>query len=308
MLSKLRQYLRTEGPAFAGELAGNAAQYAWLRYGKGQRCGRKKIHDFIMELSLTDPGIARTLWLVGDRERDQHYLLQQLVTPGNTVLDLGANVGYYVLLEASLLKGQGQIIAIEPHPDNIAQLKANVSLNNLPNVTIQHAAVAAQDGSATLHVSRLSNVHSLLPNPSYAAGQALTVPAVSLATLQEQHGPIDLIRMDIEGYEQELLDSLVALNKEAATPFSPRLLFEVHGKRYDRSRFTATLEHLHQLGYRATHLSSSDTATLRRAGLTIEREITTDGRRRAIVHDVSLTQLRDVVWTARAVVLQPDSQ
>ena len=305
MLKKIQQYTQTEGPAFLGQLALNSARYGWLKYILGKQHGIRGIHSYKMDISLNDPGIARTLWLVGDRERDQHYLLRHIISPGQTVLDLGANVGYYVLLEASLLKKQGKIIAVEPHPENVQQLKRNVELNTLDNVAVIHAAVAPADGTAELHVSKLSNVHSLLPNPSYAAGTTVTVPAVSLATLHEQHGAIDVIRMDIEGFEQELLDSLVTLNRNGIA-CRPHLLFELHGKRYDKARFRTTLEQLHSLGYRATHLSSSDTLALQQAKITRERVVATDGRRRTIARNLSLKQLLSVIWSARAVVLQTD--
>ena len=86
-------------------------QSAWYRQ-RGRQYIRKKIYDFEMWLDVQDKGISRTLLLFGKRELEHRYILQLVLKPGMTVLDIGANIGYYVLIESGLI-GDGKIIAID---------------------------------------------------------------------------------------------------------------------------------------------------------------------------------------------------
>jgi predicted methyltransferase len=80
--------------------------------------------------------IHRDLFLYRKREPIcTDYLLHSgIINKGDTVLDLGANIGYYVLVEAQLVGKSGKIFAVEPVHSNFTLLNENVKLNNLTNV------------------------------------------------------------------------------------------------------------------------------------------------------------------------------
>ena len=87
--------------------------------------------------------------LLGSYEREQTELFAKLVGPGSTVLDIGAHVGYYTLLAARLMRGQGKVVAFEPDPKNAAFLRRHVSANRAARtiVDVEQAAVGATNGS-----------------------------------------------------------------------------------------------------------------------------------------------------------------
>lgn len=302
-LQKILELQRSEGVFFIPRLIYRFLQYSFLRYVLRQRFAQRQIHGSIMRLDLHDPGISRALFFIGDREREHKYLLEKTLQGSETVLDLGANIGYYVLLEQKLLKKGGRIIGIEPHPKNFALLTSNVKLNKLSNVALIEGAVAEQDGHSPLYISRLSNVHSMIhANTSSDTGKQLEVKTYSLQTLTKKHGPIDFIRMDIEGYEQQILSSVISLAQQEH--FGPTILFEVHAKKVNRKEFAETLQQLHVTGYSCRYLATSSLNSLQKYNLAPIASIPTDGRIRHIAENVPFAALQELIWSSRCVVLE----
>lgn len=300
---QLFRVIRREHPLFAFKLLKNGVVYGAHKYLFRQPTMVKQIHSYNMKFDLHDPGISRSLLLVGDREREHRYMLSQAVKPNQTILDLGANIGYYVLMELQMLGGTGQVIAVEPSPLNYQSLTANITLNNQDSRTVCiNAAVADYDGTADLHLSQLSNVHSLVasqvPSPT---NQHIKVKAISLSSINQQYGPIDLIRMDIEGYEYAVLQSLVDINDRQE--FKPQILFELHSDKYQQNDFAELLSRLYNIGYRAEYLACSHPELLTQEGLDITTSIATDGTVRHIAVNVPLSSLQKLYPRSRAILL-----
>lgn len=163
-------------------------------------------------LNPEDEGISRALARDGVREKESVEALFEYVKPDMVIFDLGANIGFYVLLEAIIVsKGTGRIIALEPHPDNVALLTLNVSKNNYSNIVqIHFGAIAEESGTAILAVSSFSNCHQLATLREQSAhNDLIDVPAFSLADFLKKAGTsmeeLDFLRMDVEGAEYPIL-------------------------------------------------------------------------------------------------------
>ena len=103
-------------------------------YQKGvmrQRHVIRKVHNYEMVLDLYDQGLSRVLIFFGTRELDHKLILERELKEGMTMLDLGANIGYYALMESKLIGESGFIYALEPHPTNVDLLKTNIQLNKI---------------------------------------------------------------------------------------------------------------------------------------------------------------------------------
>lgn len=151
-----------------------------------------------------------------------HYYDHPLGEPA-TILDLGANCGYATLLFAARFPG-ATIAAVEPHPANLAALDSNLRLNGVSATVIAGAAVR-NDGPVTLF-ARESLSHGLLRGHAAAGEYAITVAGLSVPTLMSQLGwdRIDLLKIDIEGYERMLFaDSPAWLGRVT------RIIGEYHG-------------------------------------------------------------------------------
>jgi FkbM family methyltransferase len=131
--------------------------------------------------------------------------LAQRVRPGQTALDVGANVGVDVLQFAHWSRPDGRVIAVEPNPSARAVLERHVRLNGLERrVDIVAAAVGAAAGEAALFVVDVDGMSRLgAPNPMLAGrASAIPVPVVSLDDLCESRALApDWLFLDIEGFE-----------------------------------------------------------------------------------------------------------
>jgi len=300
---QLIRVIRHERPSFPFTLLKNGFTYSTHKYLLRHQHLVKKIHGYNMKFDLQDPGISRSLLLVGDREREHQFMLKRAVKPNQTILDLGANIGYYVLMEHQLLAGTGSVIAIEPSPCNYQALCENVRLNDREKSTITiNAAITDHDGKIDLHLSQLSNVHSLVksqvPSPT---NQHIKVDAISLKSIAAQYPTIDLIRMDIEGYEQTILQSLVELNR--LSHFKPSILFELHPPKYDYQKFSDTLSSLDKIGYQAELIATSHHELLQQEHLKPIAKLPTDGTTRYIAQNIPIKTLHKLFMYSRAILL-----
>lgn len=234
----------------------------------GRRFIERRVNDYRLLLDARAPGIHRSLLRYGTREPEQKYLLERTLEPGMRVLDLGANIGYYTAMMSRLVGEQGSIYAVEPHPDNYELLCKNILLNGLRNVETEQVAIDVCDGRRTLLVSDRCNWHSF-HDPAVRSREAwadvyerrmsepILVEARGLASFVAHKPPLDFLRMDLEGYEVEILDALADLPREATRKL--RVLMEAHPEFYDPARhdMRRVLEKLHAThGYRATFIVS----------------------------------------------------
>jgi FkbM family methyltransferase len=146
--------------------------------------------------------------------------LREVVKPGMTVIDAGANVGQMTLEMAHLVGPQGKVFAIEPAPGNVKVLRAHVTGNGFADrVTLIEAACCETDGGfidLTVFGSGADTVgsgHTIMSEalsaaePGGAPTLAVRVPTVSLDALCERHAirPA-VIKIDVEGAELSVLE------------------------------------------------------------------------------------------------------
>ena len=168
------------------------------------------------------------------------------LAPGETFVDLGANVGVFSLYAAKAVGPQGCVLAIEPSPTMLERLRFNLGANGFSNVRIAAVAVGETRGEATFHT--LPDAHgsaSLHEMPG--STPQMTVPVEPLLALLETHGieRVDAMKVDIEGYEDRALMPFFAEAPRSVWP--RRILMETlgRGKRWQRD----CLAHLQELGY-----------------------------------------------------------
>ena len=262
-----------------------------------------------MLLDTHDRGISRTLILFGERELEHRKLLQDIIRPGMTIFDIGANIGYYVLMENVILNGTGRIVAIEPSPANVKLLCQNLALNNIENVITVEAAVSESEEDRELFLSEQSNLNSFHPKEETGEKlETIRVRSTTVPALVREYGPPDLIRMDVEGHEVEIINAM--LPELDAGKMAPTIIFEVHRTRYGAERdFAQTLRRLFATGYRVKFMGSSQesgTKRLKDMGYLGGPPIATDFVTRVIFPDISDEDAISVICDtggARTVVL-----
>lgn len=147
--------------------------------------------------------------LMGWFEWESLVWTRRLVKPGMTVIDLGANVGYYTRLFSDLVGPRGRVFAFEPNPENLVALRSNLSSPRYSNVEICPFAASDQDGTATLFVSPGHSNHSLIEGYT-AAETKLEIPVVTIDRFLKNReiAAVDFVKMDIEGGESRALQGM----------------------------------------------------------------------------------------------------
>jgi len=170
--------------------------------------------------------IGRHIYKYGAHDPQMTRFLQDSLVfePGDVVLDVGANIGWYSLILSKLAPEAVDIYAFEPHPENRALLEENLRQNAADNVHVVASAVSDHCGEQDLFVYSGANTgrHSLLPINS---GERIRIHTTTLDQfwLEQRLGQRipRFIKVDIEGYE------LMALRGgEGVLQRCPTVLFE----------------------------------------------------------------------------------
>jgi len=171
----------------------------------------------------------------------------------DVVLDLGANIGYYVLKEAPLAK---KVIAIEPVSSNFSLLQKNVATNNHPNVELHRFAFGDYIGEAKIFISENSNHHSF---SGHMDGKIVGEEVVPITTLDDfvSNGTLPtFIRMDVEGYEYNILKGASNLLEKSK---HLKLMIEVHPLKMGPEKTAEFLDILEKQGFLISYLVRDNT-------------------------------------------------
>jgi FkbM family methyltransferase len=174
----------------------------------------QKILGFNRYLLLFSWFKIKTLkWDSSDKEGDFNFFLQSL-GPGETVLDIGANIGIMTVLMAKACP-EGQVYAFEPVPDNFEALQRIVSFMKVKNTSLHQVALGAQQGAVQMRMPQIRGVRmqglSHIVHQSIegyeGAHQEYSVPQIALDDFDfGPHRPIAAIKMDVENYERFVLE------------------------------------------------------------------------------------------------------
>jgi FkbM family methyltransferase len=129
-------------------------------------------------------------------------MVRQLVAPGGTFVDLGANIGWYTV-HVALADPSARVLAVEPIPASYRWLTQAVARNSLTNVTTLNAGVAASAGEIELWLDTgISGAASSAPSSGTDGLERLTCPAVTIDDLIATHEALaSFVKIDIEGAE-----------------------------------------------------------------------------------------------------------
>jgi FkbM family methyltransferase len=175
---------------------------------------RVRIFGSVFELDLDD-FIQRQIYF-GVTEPLETRLVRNYLQPGMTFVDVGANVGYYTALAAERVAGNGgRVLALEPSPYAFERLRSMILANRLEHVTPVHAGLSDAPGHLNLYLGVGSHNHA----PTMVAHENAEATRVTVLTLDEETerlgiDRIDMIKIDVEGYEPKVLAGARRLLRE----------------------------------------------------------------------------------------------
>ncbi|OVE85148.1 FkbM family methyltransferase [Natronolimnobius baerhuensis] len=226
------------------------------------------IDDGELKLDLSDRGISRDLYLFRTREthttaiyRRELERVERDVDGPMQIVDIGANIGYFALTELAMTSEETSVIAFEPDGETIQLLEENISRNGYQDrVTLERAAVGPKQGSATLERATHSNLNQI--QTSSIEGHHADVESTTtvsmwslesyLAATELEPERISVVRMDVEGYEVEIIEGMESL----LTAETPLLLFlEMHPHLLSDEQTEALLERFAAAGLEIVSVS-----------------------------------------------------
>jgi len=191
-----------------------------------ERVGRVR-----MFLNPQDSVVTRGIMADGVWEENETHWFTRFVGPGDTVIDIGANVGYYTVLASQLVGDQGRVYAFEPEPTAFALLEQNVRVSGARNVVLEQKAVSNENGTLQLFLAAVNKGdHRIYQTDDRAA---IDVEAVRLDDyLAGIGGAIDFVKIDTQGAEALIIagmDDTIRDNPGIvmAVEFSPQALQEL---------------------------------------------------------------------------------
>ena len=169
---------------------------------KGERVAN--IFGCRMRLDLADHGQR---WIyIGNFEREETRWAKKWLSPGMTFVDVGANVGYYTLLASSCVGPKGKVFAVEPSPYAYTRLCRTVADNGLTNVVTLQAALGSAAGEGLLYPPPFDiQSQSMVPGDNGGVGETVRVKTLDECLDEWGSDRVDLLKMDVEGYEPQVL-------------------------------------------------------------------------------------------------------
>lgn len=155
-------------------------------------------------------------------------LLRSLLKPGDTAMDIGANIGYFSGVMAQSVGSKGKVWSFEPVPSTFSQLKLSQQLNGFSNMTPFQVALGSEEERAEIRYDPAIMGSASMHTKKTDAMQTSIVDVVRLDDLIEE-GTVSrpaLIKMDAEGHEQFVLIGAQRLIREA----KPKIIFEYNSE------------------------------------------------------------------------------
>jgi len=176
----------------------------------------------------------------------EYAILQDLISQGDWVVDVGANIGHYTNRFSELVGGTGRVIAFEPVPETFALLSANLRVLSRTNVTLINAAVSDKTSIVGMAIpafgTGLQNFYEA--HISNSPDSELKVMTLTLNSLNIKNR-IALIKIDAEGHEASVLKGM----HEVLLRDKPTLIVETGSPEIEKK--------MHSMGYISQKLVGS---------------------------------------------------
>lgn len=183
-----------------------------------------QLDGFAMYASPDDLAVGKPLLALRDYEPYVSGVFRQRVSSGMQVLDIGANIGFYSLLAASIVGPQGVVWAVEPNPSNVGMILRSRASNNFEHLRVIQAAAHDRWEVLTLFTDQTNGAVA----PCATTGQEVvrnTVMGLPVRSMLPEGARVDVVKIDVEGAEGiamlGMLDVLDRCRPLVFTEFTP---------------------------------------------------------------------------------------
>jgi FkbM family methyltransferase len=204
--------------------------------------------------------IGKSVYFFGDVDPKIPRTLSRLLDSGDTLIDIGANIGLVSIQCLPIVGPAGRVIAVEPQPQCCDALAETIALNGIANLEVHPIALSDYGGQLTLHLPDASNLGMASLEP-VAASSGITVEVRHAGDFLESlriEGEY-AVKIDVEGHEGKVLSGLAPF----FTNRPPKgVVFESHEHKYNGENFYEYPAYLtlREAGFRVFQIHKSLTA------------------------------------------------
>jgi FkbM family methyltransferase len=192
-------------------------------------------------LNKNDKYLTKAFQNYGECNELELLFLRQILKKGDTIFDIGANIGNHAMFFSRQTGNSGKVFSFEPQPQIFYMLCGNLALNSITNVTPINTAVGKEEGYLWLPDVDYSKENNFGGISLQAIHDGLRIPVTTLDHYIDV-ARADLIKIDVEGMEHEVISGA----KELILKFKPVLFVE--NDRVEKSE--ALVKLIRSLGYK----------------------------------------------------------
>lgn len=213
-----------------------------------ERDERVRVEGGQLKVSLADH-VGRSIYYTGDLDYKISWVIDQSVLPGDVAMDIGANYGLTALRMAKRAGSSGIVHAFEPNPKILVYLRRALAENPALKIALHELALGERDTELPLFVPEHNYGGASLAFEGHGGvvkEASVPVRRLSEYAVAQGIGRVDFIKMDVEGFEWNVLQG--AIDFLAKT--KPRVIVTEEFDRPDGTRLPRSLAVLRDLGYR----------------------------------------------------------
>jgi FkbM family methyltransferase len=136
-------------------------------------------------------------------------VLRKFLSPGDSYIDIGANVGYHSLYASALVGDTGQVLSFEPNPATFSVLASHIGINRIRNCMLFNMAISSAPGEAFLNqLEEHSGTSTLRAVPSAIRSMVVKIERGDDVLRKIQLSGKAVLKIDVEGFEYHVLQGL----------------------------------------------------------------------------------------------------
>ena len=161
-------------------------------------------------------------------EKDSVNIVQKIVKPGQTVLDVGANFGYYSIMFSKLVGKSGKVISSEPTTFFGEKFKLHLNENKCLNVELLPFGFSDKETNLEIKIDNATASMHMPEYDEYLKTESIKLIPLDQFAVEKDLKQLDFIKIDIDGHEPKFLDGA----KETISKFQPDILLEINPLNY----------------------------------------------------------------------------
>ena len=206
-----------------------------------------RFQDRDFELHPSMVGLSEELILFGAHEPLATRIYLEHLSPGDHVIDVGSNIGYWLLSARHRVGATGRVLGFEPVASVYEILQRNIQRSGQNHIEVFPWAIGADNGTTSFYESEVPNWGSLIRNANLLPNRSITVEVKRLDDIVGEVAGFhpSVLRMDVEGGELMVLEGA----QEVLRKYKPSLFIEIHTFALGWESVRRALISLRDLGY-----------------------------------------------------------